>query len=179
VLFAAVGLLLLIACANIANLLLARGAARRRELAVRAALGASRGRLVRQLLGESTLLAFAGGAAGLAAASGLLSLIHRIAGDSMPLVAAASLDVRAAAFAFGASLATAVLFGLLPAISASRGATSGALHGAGRQVGQGRTRWGWKAVIYIFMIMKFQMAGMMRGLRPSILTLYWLTPGME
>ena len=140
VLFAAVGLLLLIACANIANLLLARGAARRRELAVRAALGASRGRLVRQLLGESTLLAFAGGAAGLAAASGLLSLIHRIAGDSMPLVAAASLDVRAAAFAFGASLATAILFGLLPAVSASRGATSGALHGAGRQVGHGRTR---------------------------------------
>src|SRR5262249_52890290 len=99
VLSGAVALLLLIACANTANLLLARGASRRRELSVRAALGAGRGRLVRQLLGEAAALGLVGGAGGLVVASGLLEVIRRMVGGTVPRIAEAHLDGRAIAFA--------------------------------------------------------------------------------
>jgi len=119
----AVGVVLLIACGNLANLLLARGAGRRREIAVRQALGASRGRLVRQLLTESLLLALSGGAAGLILANWFVSLVSRIPlpGGSETFAAfGASLDLRVLAYAFVVSLATGAIFGVVPAISGSR-----------------------------------------------------------
>jgi predicted permease len=121
VLMCMVGLVLLIACANMANLLIARGLMRQKELAVRLSLGASRGRLVRQLLVESLVLSLAGGLAGLGLAvvltRGLLSLIPS---DGHPLLIAARPDVRVLGFTFGLTFATALIFGLLPALRASR-----------------------------------------------------------
>ena len=122
ILSGAVGCVLLIACANVANLLLARSTARRRELAVRAALGAGRGRLVRQLLAESLLLSAAAGACGwLIAVVGLRLLQSGITDSStIPRLADVSLDPVVALFAIAVSLATAVLAGSLPAIAATR-----------------------------------------------------------
>ncbi len=122
VLLAAVGLVLMIACANVANMLLARGASRRRELAVRAAIGASRGRLVRQLLSESLVLALAGGGLGVLVAFAATRLLAGMRTDMLPVPVQFDmrLDGTVLAFAAIASLATAALAGLLPAWTASR-----------------------------------------------------------
>jgi predicted permease len=115
VLLGGVFAVLLIACANVTNLLLARGASRRRELAMRAAIGASRGRLIRQALTESMLLALAGGLAGLALAAGLLRVFVAIAPDAIPRLQQASLDARVFGFTVAVAVGAALLFGLAPA----------------------------------------------------------------
>lgn len=115
-----VGCVLLIACANVANLLLARGAGRRQEMAVRAALGASQARLVRHLLTESLLLAVAGGAAGSALCFAAVPAMRNLMAHKLPRIADLTVDLRVLAFALLLSLATGVLFGLMPAWHTSR-----------------------------------------------------------
>jgi predicted permease len=122
VLLAAVGLVLMIACANVANMMLARGASRTRELALRAAIGASRGRLVRQLLGESVVLAVVGGAFGVLIADAAGRILTRLPMDVLPIPVHFDFKVDGTVLAFAAavSLATTALFGLVPAWSASK-----------------------------------------------------------
>jgi len=119
-LMAVVGLVLLIACANLANLLLARAVGRRREIAIRRALGVSRVRLIRQLLTESVFVAGLGGVAGIALALYAVRLIPRLVPAQAELVFDASLDGWALLFAAALALATGVLFGLAPALKATR-----------------------------------------------------------
>jgi len=119
-LLGAVGFVLLIACANVANIFLARASTRHRELAIRAALGAGRGHLIRQLLVESVVLGIAGGALGLLLSSWLLAVLLRIMPSGLPRTDAIRLDVTVMVVTLLASLATGLLFGILPALQASR-----------------------------------------------------------
>ncbi len=120
ILLGAVGLVLLIACANVANLLLARAATRTREVAIRAALGASRSRLIRQFLIESVLLAIAGGSAGILLARWGTDLLLSLADGQIPRAAEIGLDWRVFVFLLSVSVLTGVTFGLMPALAASR-----------------------------------------------------------
>jgi putative ABC transport system permease protein len=119
VLFGAVGCLLLIACVNVANLLIARGAARQHELAVRAALGGGRWRLTSQLLLESTLVSAVGGVLGVAIASWLLATLIAMAPEGTPRIAEVRLDASALLFALGAAALCGVVFGAFPAFQAA------------------------------------------------------------
>jgi predicted permease len=116
ILLASVFAVLLIACANVAGLMIARGESRERELAMRSALGASRGRLIRQTITEAVLLALAGAAGGLMLAEGLLRIFLVLAPTGIPFLAKAGLDLRIALFTILLSLACAMLFGLMPAL---------------------------------------------------------------
>ena len=127
VLLGAAAILLMVACANVANLLLARGAARGREFAIRHALGASRVRLVRQMLVESLLLALAGGTVGLVLARWTLDLIARLRPRDVALLDHIPIDARAAAIAIGVTIAAALIAGLTPSLQLSRPAAVRAL----------------------------------------------------
>jgi putative ABC transport system permease protein len=133
--------ILLMACANVANLMLARGAARTREMAVRASLGAGGARLVRQLLTESILLAALGGTGGLGLAWILIRIAPRfIPEGGLPAGLALSLDLRVVAFTIIVSLGTGVLFGLAPAWQLAKGSLTDAMRGGGRGVASGNAR---------------------------------------
>jgi predicted permease len=135
----AVGLLLLIACANIVNLLLSRGEARQRELAVRRALGASRPRIIQQMLAESIMLACAGGIVGLLLATWGIAALVAVAPADLPRLNDIRINAPVLAFTAGISLLTAILFGLAPALRCSQAHFAHVLKEAGRGVDHGRS----------------------------------------
>ena len=142
VLLGAVALVLLIACANTATLLLARAGARQRELATRAALGADKGRLLRQLLTESGLLALAGGACGILVALGAVRAVPLLAHEKLPgLLEQTRVDSAVLAFTLAVAVITGFLFGSLPAVMALRGDLFGVLRGGARTGLRGRRGW--------------------------------------
>ena len=140
VLLGAVSLVLLIACANVAGLLLARGGERQRELAVRGALGAGRARLIRQLVAESVVLGVAGGLAGVVLAATALRAVIALSPPDLPRLDSVALDGRVLAFAAGVTVLTTLLFGLVPALQVTRRGMRGALSVGGplgRRIGAG------------------------------------------
>ncbi len=143
VVFGAVGFVLLIACANVAGLMLVRGEARRRELAVRVALGAGPKRLARQLLTESVVLAAIGGGVGILLAAVSVGVVRATAPADLPRFNEATLDLPVLLFALAASAGAALLAGLLPALQASQSAPAGDLKDGGRgaTAGVARIRW--------------------------------------
>ena len=127
ILLAAVGFVLLIACANLGNLLLARATARQREIAIRAAIGAGRGRLLRQFLAEGLTLAMVGGAAGVALARGADALLVRLSPAAVPRLGEVGIDWRVLLFALAISIVAGAVFGLAPMLSLSTGSLYGGL----------------------------------------------------
>jgi putative ABC transport system permease protein len=120
ILLAAVGFVLLIACVNIANLLLARGAGRSREIAIRTALGASRMRVVRQLITESVILALAGAALGMVAATWSVASLVKLYPRNLPRLSEVNIDYRVLLFTLAVAVGSAILFGLFPALQATK-----------------------------------------------------------
>lgn len=140
ILLGAVGLTLLVACANVAHLLLVRATVREGEFALRAALGASRWAVVRQLLTESLVLAGAGGVLGLLVAMGAIALLRELHPANLPRLAEVSIDVGALAFTAVVCMATSLTFGLIPAIQASRADQRATIQAVGRGAGGRRRR---------------------------------------
>ncbi|HEX4438667.1 MAG TPA: ABC transporter permease [Thermoanaerobaculia bacterium] len=148
-LLAAVGLVLLLACVNVAHLQLARGTARQKELAIRAALGAGRGRIVRQLLTESLCVSAVGGVLGLLLASWALGPIVRLAPDDIPRLAQTRIDPGVLLFTLALSIATGLLFGAAPALTASRPDPQAALSDGGRGSTGGRSRSRFRTLLFV------------------------------
>jgi putative ABC transport system permease protein len=149
VLLGAVGLVLLIACANVANLLLVRASARQREIALRTALGAGRWRILRQLLTESVMLGISGGAAGLALAYAGIKLLPHYGPDRIPFLKETSLDGRVLAFALVTSLLTGIIFGLAPAIAAFRTRIYETLKEGSIAAGESRARYRFRGALVV------------------------------
>jgi putative ABC transport system permease protein len=148
VLLGAVALVLLIACVNITNLQLARGAARRKEIGMRRALGAARGRLIRQLLTESVLLAAAGGLLGLALAEVTVRILRIVAPANIPRIQNLGIDAGVLCFTAALSLLVGLLFGVLPSLDNSKTNVNDALkHGAGKGESVRHKRWGQTLVV--------------------------------
>jgi predicted permease len=140
VLMGTIGMVLLIACANVANLLLVRADGRRQELAIRAALGANRGQLARELLMESVILGVLGGAAGLGLAYGALQLLLAIAPSNLPRIESISIDGTVLLFTVVVSLAAGLLFGIIPVVKYAGPQLNPALRAGGRTLSQSRER---------------------------------------
>ena len=138
VLFAAVVLVLLVACVNVAHLLLTRAVLREKEVTLRAALGASRSRMVRQFLTEHLLLAAIGGAAGVVVATWMIAVVRQLGATSVPRLQTIGVDARLLAFTAVMSLGTAILFGLLPALKGARPDLTTALRDGDRGTSAGR-----------------------------------------
>ncbi len=147
-LLGAVAFVLLIACANVANLLLARSAARQKEMAIRTAMGASRGRVIRQMLTESVLLSTLGGIAGLLLSVWLTDLLLSLVPEGAPRLDEVHIDYRVLAFALAVSALTGVLFGLAPALQVSKLDVSGSLKEGGR-TGEGHRRTSARSLLLI------------------------------
>jgi putative ABC transport system permease protein len=139
-LLGAVGLVLLVTCANIANLVLSRAASRVREVALRTALGSSRGRLLQLLLAEAAVLSIAGGLAGIAIAAGIVAALPIAVAETLPAAGAVSIDVRVLGFSAGLAIATSLLFALIPLITVDRGMAGRALQDESTRTTSGRRR---------------------------------------
>jgi putative ABC transport system permease protein len=179
-LLAAVAFVLLIACVNVANLLLAKAASRRREMAVRAALGAGRARLVGQALTESVMLALAGGAAGLLVARWGIVLLRQLAPAGVPILGVEhiGLDGRVLLFTFAISVMTGILFGLLPAWQLARQDVNESLKEGGRSPGGVRRRLRLALVISEIALASMLLVGAGLTLR-SFQTLLHTEPGFD
>jgi predicted permease len=180
-LMAMVAVVLLIACANIANLLLARSAARQREIAVRLSIGASRARLIRQLLTESTLIGVLGGAAGVATAHWASALLVRMAlGNRVgPIPPAFALDLRVLGFAAALSIATGILFGLAPAFRTTQVQLSDALKAGSRGVLGGSSVGGMRPLVALQVALSLSMLVGAGLFGRSLRNLTQLDPGFD
>ena len=149
ILFGAVGLVLLVACSNFANLLLARSAAREQEIVIRAALGAGRRRIIRQLLTESVVVALLGGIAGTVLALWGIELLLALKPEDLPRLEGVRIDGWVLTFTLGVSLLTGIVFGLIPAWQASRVNVAGALKESGRSATAGAARQRMRSVLVV------------------------------
>jgi putative ABC transport system permease protein len=177
-LLGAVGCILLIACMNVAGLLVARGAARERELNVRVALGASRWRIARQLLTESVLLAMAGGLCGGLLAWWLVGALIPLLPVSVPSVTPVAVDARVLAIALAASVLSGLAFGLAPAIGLSRATAPGRL----RETHQVTSRWGQrtgKVLVFVEVALCLVLLGGAGLMVRTMIALYSVDPGFE
>jgi len=180
ILLASVGLVLLIACANVAHLLLARAAARRREFAIRTAIGASGGRLVRQLLTESVLLSAIGGALGVLVAGWALGPLLRITPSVIPRLADTRIDPAVLLFTLAASTVTGILFGLVPALHASRSDPQGTLRESGNATTGGLERQRLRGALFVSEVaLAFVLAVAAGLLLRSLERVEGVSPGME